>query len=173
MLMIYLQMIESEEQQSKFEILYEEYRGLMHHVAYKILNNQQDAEDAVHQSFVKIIENIKKIDDPKCHKTQSYIVTIVERKAIDMYRSKARHPQSLFCEDMIGLEVEYGGSFDLALCMAQLPPRYRQVLTLKYHLELSNKEIAKLMDISEVNVRKLEQRARDRLFELYEPEENK
>ena len=171
MLMFYLQMIETKEDKSKFEILYEEYRGLMRHVAFDVLHNEDDAEDAVHHAFVKIIENIKKIDDPKCHKTKSYVVTIVERKAIDMYRTKSRHPQSLFSEDVVGLEVEYDGSFDLALCLSQLPPRYRQVLTMKYHLELSNKEIAKLMDISEANVRKLAQRAREKLFELYETEE--
>lgn len=169
--MVYLQMIETEEDKSKFEILYEEYRDLMRHVAFSVLHNEDDAEDAVHSAFIKIIENIKKIDDPKCHKTKSFIVTICERKAIDTYRAKARHPQSLFSEETVGLEVDYDGSFGLALCVAQLPPRYRQVLSLKYHQGLSAKEIAKLMDISEANVRKLEQRAREKLFELYETEE--
>lgn len=37
-----------------------QYRGLMYHVAYEILHNEQDAEDAVHHAFVKIAENIKK-----------------------------------------------------------------------------------------------------------------
>ena len=59
-MMIYLQMIETPEEKSKFEQLYLEYRGLMFHVAYDILHNEHDAEDAVHQAFVKIAENIKK-----------------------------------------------------------------------------------------------------------------
>ena len=50
-MMIYLQMIDTPEDRSKFEFLYMEYRGLMFHVANKILHNEQDAEDTVHQAF--------------------------------------------------------------------------------------------------------------------------
>ena len=67
-MLIYLQAIESEEERSKFEQLYSQYRGLMYHVAMKILNNPHSAEDAVHQAFLSIIENLKKIPDVKCLK---------------------------------------------------------------------------------------------------------
>ena len=89
-MLVYLTMIESPEDQSKFEKIYLEYKGLMYYVAYKILNNAQDAEDAVHNAFIKIAENINNIDEAVCPKTQNYVVTIVENKAIDTYRSKKR-----------------------------------------------------------------------------------
>ena len=92
-MLVYLMMIDSQEDQSKFEKVYLTYRGLMYHVAYKILNNKHDAEDAVHSAFIKIAENIQKIDDPVCPKTQSYVVTIVENKAIDLYRAKNKLSQ--------------------------------------------------------------------------------
>ena len=60
-MIIYLQMIESDEDKSKFEQLYIMYKGLMFHVAMKILKNEFDAEDAVHQAFLSLIENLKKI----------------------------------------------------------------------------------------------------------------
>ena len=60
-MLIYMMMLETPEEKSLFEQIYLEYRGLMFHVAYEILHNEQDAEDAVHQAFVKIAENIKKI----------------------------------------------------------------------------------------------------------------
>lgn len=87
-MLIYLQMLESPEEKSILEQIYLEYRGLMYHVAYEILHNEQDAEDAVHHAFVKIAENIKKITDPVCPKTHSYVVTIVEHQAIDQYNIK-------------------------------------------------------------------------------------
>ena len=59
-MIIYLQMIESDEDKSKFEQLYIMYKGLMFHVAMKILKNEFDAEDAVHQAFLSLIENLKK-----------------------------------------------------------------------------------------------------------------
>ena len=46
-MLIYLQTIETEEDKSKFEDIYREYRGLMYYVAYKRLHHEQDAEDAV------------------------------------------------------------------------------------------------------------------------------
>lgn len=80
-MIIYLQMIESDEDKSKFEQLYIMYKGLMFHVAMKILKNEFDAEDAVHQAFLSLIENLKKISDVKCPKTRAYIVIITERKS--------------------------------------------------------------------------------------------
>lgn len=59
-MLIYLQMIESEQDQVKFLQLYERYRGLMFYVANQILHSEQDAEDAVYEAFVSIIENLKK-----------------------------------------------------------------------------------------------------------------
>lgn len=69
-MIIYLQMIESDEDKSKFEQLYIMYKGLMFHVAMKILKNEFDAEDAVHQAFLSLIENLKKISDVKCQKPE-------------------------------------------------------------------------------------------------------
>ena len=60
-MLIYLMMIDSPEDQSKFEKVYLTYKGLMYHTAFKVLNNEEDAEDAVHNAFVKIAENISKI----------------------------------------------------------------------------------------------------------------
>lgn len=45
----------------------------MFHVAMKILKNEFDAEDAVHQAFLSLIENLKKISDVKCPKTRASI----------------------------------------------------------------------------------------------------
>ena len=57
-MLIYLQTIETDKDKSKFEQIYDAYRGLMFHVAFKILEQEQDAEDAVHHAFVKIAENL-------------------------------------------------------------------------------------------------------------------
>ena len=42
-MLIYMMMLETPEEKSLFEQIYLEYRGLMFHVAYKILHNEQDA----------------------------------------------------------------------------------------------------------------------------------
>lgn len=122
-MLIYLQMIETEEDRTKFEILYSEYKEWMFHIAQSILHNTQDAEDAVHNAFVKIAENIKRIEDPQCPKTRAYIVTIIETKAIDLYRKKQRHPEVSLFEEEIHVPFDYSGCSDLAKCIAQLHNR--------------------------------------------------
>ena len=101
-MLIYLQMFDTPKDRSKFEQLYLEYRGLMFYVADQILHSEPDAEDAVHQAFLSVAENIEKIGDPSCPKTKSYLVTIAENKAIDLYRRRKRHP-------MVGLDEELQG----------------------------------------------------------------
>ena len=165
-MLIYLQILESPEEKSILEQIYLEYRGLMYHVAYEILHNDQDAEDAVHQAFVKIVENIKKIDDPVCPKTQNYVVTIVENKAIDLYRANKRKNSSLYLDEISGIEVEATRVHGLAACMAKLTPRYRQIILLKYYHGFSCKEIAKQLDITEANAIKLDQRAKNKLLQI-------
>lgn len=59
----YLATMETADDRTRFESLYLAYRGLMYHVAYHILKNPQDAEDAVHQSFVKLAEHMATIPD--------------------------------------------------------------------------------------------------------------
>ena len=167
-MIIYMQMLETPEEKSKFEQLYLEYKGLMFHVAYEILHNEQDAEDAVHQAFVKIAENIKKIDDPMCPKTHSYVVTIVENKAIDQYRKQQKHQTVELIDDIQGTNAHYEGDNDLTKCILKLPARYREMILLRYHHGNSVREIAGMMGISLPAAIKLDQRAKNKLKKLCE-----
>ena len=92
-MLIYLQMIETEEDRSKFEKLYDEYKGLMYTTAYRMLEHEQDAEDAVHHAFLKIAENITKVGEAVSGETKSYVMTILENRAIDVLRQRDRHPE--------------------------------------------------------------------------------
>lgn len=167
-MIIYMQMLETPEEKSKFEQLYLEYKGLMFHVAYEILHNEQDAEDAVHQAFIKIAENIKKIDDPICPKTHSYVVTIVENKAIDQYRKQQKHQTVELIDDIQGTNAHYEGDNDLTKCILKLPARYREMILLRYHHGYSVREIAGMMGISLSAAIKLDQRAKQKLKKLCE-----
>lgn len=164
----YLQMFETLEERSKFEQIYVEYRGLMFHIAYEILHNEQDAEDAVHEAFIKIAENIQKIDNPLCPKTHSYIVTIVENKAIDRYRKLQKHQTIQLIDEIQGMDVHYEGDNNLTKCILKLPARYREVILLHYHHGYSVREIANIMSLSLPAAIKLDQRAKNKLKKLCE-----
>lgn len=169
-MLVYLQMIETPEERSKFEQLYLEYKNIMFYVAFNILHNEQDAEDAVHQAFVKIAENIKKIGEPRCPKTRSYIVIIVERKAIDLYRKRKNHPTAELNHELAGIDVPYEGDDAVSCCILKLPARYREMILLRYHHGYRVREISNMLGISLPAAIKLDQRAKAKLRELCEEE---
>lgn len=170
-MLMYLAAIDAPEDRSKFEKVYLVYKGLMYHVAYQILGNEQDAEDAVHNAFVKIAEYIEKIGDPVSSKTRNYVVTIAERKAIDLYRANQRRGKVTYLDEAGGITVDAPELPMLEYCILKLPPQYRQVILLKYYHGFSCKEIAKQLGISEANVQKLDQRAKKKLLDLCREEE--
>lgn len=175
--MIYLQLIESDDDKSKFEKIYQTYKNLMFYVAFNLLNNEQDAEDAVHAAFVKVAENIQKLSDPVCPKTKSYVVIVTENKAIDMLRAHNRHEiQSLhdlsenFVYSSHSFSDELSSDSGLSKCILALPPRYKEIILLKYYHGYNLHEIAKMLDISLANAIKLDQRAKKKLKEFCKKE---
>lgn len=165
-LLIYLQLIDEPAGRELFVQLYDKHRVAMFNRANKILNNNQDAEDAVHEAFLKIAENIEKISRMERHKQDRYIVTIIENKAIDIYRKKRAHPTEPLFDLAEYSVVDAYSDGDIARCILKLPHDYREVLLLKFDLELSNQEISDTLGISQDLVRKRIQRARAELREI-------
>lgn len=169
-MLIYLDLIDSDSEKLKFTDIYECYRGLMFYIANRILNNEMDAEDAVHEAFVSIAENISKICLRNAHKTRAYIVTIVEHKAIDIYRKKNR-ANAADIDDFPNAAVfpapEEGQA---AQAMSRLPAKHRQVLYLKHFCGFKSKEIAKMLDMSDDMVRRTLSDARAALRKELEKE---
>lgn len=162
-MLIYLQMIETAEERSRFEQLYTAYRSLMFHVAKEILGNEQDAEDAVHEAFLSIAKNFEKISTEERHKTKAFVVVVVRNKAIHLLRQRTRHTASEYYDEVSGILTEAIGEDGVAQCFMKLPSRYRDFLSLKYVWGYDNRELAAFLDISEAGVRKLNQRARSAL----------
>lgn len=166
-MLIYLQMIETNEDKSKFEAIYNEYRGLMYHVAYQRLHHEQDAEDAVHHVFIKIAENIKTIE-PVSPKTKQLVVTMVDNRVTDIFRVRGRHPITEYDDELRNsLTTEIEDEDLLTECILKLPEQQRMVVWLKYKQGYSLKEIAKMMEISLAWAQKIDQRAKKKLEILY------
>lgn len=176
MLSFYLHTIETEEEKSKFEKLYYDYRALMKYVAFDILKDEQLAEDAVHNAFIKLINYLDKIDDTECHKTKGFIVIVTKSVAKDMYRKRKRE-----LEIPINENITYRVSDDFSLTtfdvdeivskIESLPEIYKDVLILKYLQELDNKEISNILNIKANTLRKRLERAKIILAELLEKED--
>lgn len=175
-MLVFTQMLEAPDERLKIEEIFHTYGNLMFHVANKILNNDHDAEDAVQQAMFAIYQNLEKFSEIKCPQSRSFIVTIVERKAIDLYRAKQRNAVVPFEEEFINVPAPSvvdaaAERTDLAKAMALLPTRYRELLFLKFDNGYSEWEIAVMCSMTEANVKKTIQRARKKLESILNGQE--
>mgnify|MGYP002084514187 FL=1 len=69
MLMIYLSMLDTEEDKDIFIVLHGEYSQMMYKKAYYILKDSALAEDVVQESFIRILKNFDKVIKKKCPQT--------------------------------------------------------------------------------------------------------
>ena len=152
--MIYLMMIDSENDKRKFVILYENYRHLMLKVAYDVLRDNYLAEDAVHEAFIKVAKNMEKIGE-----TKRYLITITKNSTIDIYRKRSSWmKREIFVDELSESDVpltflETETDNRVLDILKDLPVKYRDVFLLKYSSKLENSEIAELLRISEGTVR--------------------
>ncbi len=93
MLAIYLSLLDTQEQQDKFEYLYNRYKGLMFYVAFSVANDHFLAEDIVHEAFLRlgrIIDDVR-LDDER--ETKRFLKVTTHNLAIDQLR-KLHNTQS-------------------------------------------------------------------------------
>lgn len=164
MLSFYLSLIDIDEEKSKFEIVYLKHRKVMMLEALKYLDEKL-AEDAVHTAFVKIADNIKKIDDPADYKTRNFAVIITRNTALDMLKKMSRETE--LSENMA--EAEEIRLTDSPL--EKLPKTYRDVLILHYQYGYSVPETAKLLGLSRDATYKRIERATQELTKIMKEEE--
>ncbi len=157
--MIFLMLIDTEEDKRKFVILYEKYRNLMMRVAYDVLHDRYLAEDAVHSAFVKIAKSMEKIGEVDALETKRYLITITKNATIDIYRKRSTQmKREIYVDELTESEqpltyMETDIDNRILDILKNLPVKYRDVFLLKYSSHMDNKEIAKLLRISEGNVR--------------------
>lgn len=173
MLSLYLSMIDDETSRTVFEQIYLLYRHTMIYEANQILNDQMLAEDAVHDAFLRMMNQLENISDPECHKTRAFVVIVVRNIALDMYRRKQRQAEKhvgsvVFAdaEDALNPEEIYEQKElceDINRVMNQMHPAYAEILALKYTFEYSDQEIAQLLGITHENARTRLHRAKQQL----------
>ena len=72
------------------EEIYEKYRSLMYFKAFDMLHSQSDTEDAIQEALLTAMRFIDRIDQPDSRRTKSFILMIVESKALDIMRRRMR-----------------------------------------------------------------------------------
>ena len=107
MLAFYMSFIDDDDDREKFEIIYNEYRKRMVSTAYSILRNHEDAEDAVHDTFIKIARNMNSIGDPKSNEALSYVLKATKNTAINLSQKNTTRNKHIHLEDVENMTDEH------------------------------------------------------------------
>ncbi len=159
------------------ELLRENYGSLMYTVANNILHNQDLAEEAVAESFLRLSKYNFKIDLILCNKTKSLMVIISKHVAINIYNAKKKDKMLFYYGDDIEIEdenavlpltvvIDHENITEVAQAIKSLDPKYSDIINMKYFKDYSDAEIASLFDISEGTVRSRLTRGRRLLKKL-------
>lgn len=162
-----------------FDRIYEQYYRLMYQVAYDILQNTEDTEDVLQESFIRIEKNISKISDPFCPKTRNFVVIITKRLALNMLgKGKGNEAGELLAtqeDERIDASPEKVSEGKMVREMVKsairdLPDRYRECLYLNLLDEYTPGEIAEILGMKEQSIYKRLSRGkkmlRERLAEI-------
>ena len=152
MLSIYLALLEDRSDEAAFQSVYHQSKEKFLHRARAILEDSHLAEDAVHDAFVSIAKNFKKILAIPRDKRGAYLVIIVDNKCRDILRREKKHiyvpevyPEQR--DDGFGeIPETYRRAMEL---IRDMDDTAREILERRLVLEMTNKETAKAMGLSE------------------------
>jgi len=180
-MLIILAGIHNKENHSKLEALYEEYASWMFKIAYRILNDEHLAQDAVQEAFINISKNLEKIIEFDCNKIKALFVIIVRNVSVDIYRLR-RKQYSVSIEEIEDDLPESGPSVEEILMnhetftrvaekIRELHPSYADILSLKFFYHYEDEEISRILNITPENIRTRLHRARKNLIKLLSQEQ--
>ena len=146
---------------------------LLFKVAFRVVNDQEVAEDLVHDSYIKA--NEKEMVFPTMNDATYWLIRVVKNAALNYVKRKGREQkayQKVLYEDH---RVQTSGETELLrdetiekakVALAQLPENLREVLILREYADMNYKEIGKTLGITEGNVKVRVFRAREQLSKL-------
>jgi RNA polymerase sigma-70 factor (TIGR02957 family) len=152
--------------------VFDEHRGLLVSVAYRILGSVSDAEDAVQETYLRW----NKVDPAQVSNPRAFLVRVTTRLAIDrLRRAKTRRetyvgpwlPEPILTSRDVAEDVALAESVSMAMLVVleTLSPLERAVFVLREAFGMPYAEIADVLGRKEEAVRQLGRRARDHVQE--------
>jgi RNA polymerase sigma-70 factor, ECF subfamily len=157
--------------------LVEQYSGTLYRVAFSVLRNPSDAEDAVQEAFLRVLRHRHTLGEVRDHRV--WLIRIVWNVVLDRKRRAKTRPETDDVSELArvlpskGLTAEEIAAAtqhhsQVLACVDKLPAKERQVLLLSAFEELSSVEIADVLRITESSVRSRLFRARNLMAEMLE-----
>ncbi|MGA9063643.1 MAG: RNA polymerase sigma factor [Terracidiphilus sp.] len=150
--------------------LVDQYAAALYRVAYSVLRNPADAEDAVQEAFLRVLRHRQTLGDVRDHRV--WLIRIVWNIVLDRKRRAKTRPETDDVAELARVLPSTGLSAEeiaaaaqhhahVLACVDRLPAKERQVLVLSAFEELTSVEIASVLGITESSVRSRLFRARN------------
>jgi RNA polymerase sigma factor (sigma-70 family) len=112
-----------------------------------------DADDAFQETFLSALRAYPRLRPAS--NLRGWVLTIAHRKALDVHRARGRRPLPVAeVEDRASPAAQPAAAGDHWDRVRALPPRQREVLTLRYAADLSHAEVARALGCSEAAARR-------------------
>ncbi|MBD5106593.1 MAG: RNA polymerase sigma factor [Lachnospiraceae bacterium] len=138
------------------EEIVESYADMLYRICVVILCNEQDAQDAVQETFCRYMEHSAKFHSKEHEK--AWLIKVATNICRDMHRGRLRHPTSNI--DDISEYCEMPEQSEVLAELMKLPDKLKAVIYLHYIEGYKTTEIAKLMGVTVNTIRKRLQRGR-------------
>lgn len=140
----------------------------------KIGASQEDAEDIVQETLYKTLGNIDSIAEDK---VKAWLFKVAINSYYNLY-NKMKRQSNIPANDLHNIQILTGSTEEYFLneerrrrvqeALDSLKPAYKNLLVLKYFMDLSYKDIATILETSEDQVKVYLYRARNKFKEIWE-----
>lgn len=155
-----------------FKKEYLPFHRKLYRIAYKLLENEADAEDLVQEAYLKLWD--KRDGLPVISNPEAFSVTLVKNMCFDMLRSgkysESRQTVELnnICDSSPADSYEIRDQArQIHSLIARLPEQQQKIVVLRDIKECSYQEIEHITGLSQVNIRVLLSRARKKIREQF------
>jgi len=160
-----------------FGKIIEAYQGPVFNLAYRMLNNAGEAEEAAQEAFIRAYTRLDSYNP--AHKFSTWLLSITSNYCIDQIRKRralllsideplAPHP-ALMSDKERGPEpqmVQSEREIMVQNLLQELAPDYREAVVYRYWYEMSYEEIAEAMGTTVSAIKSRLFRARKQLAEI-------
>ncbi|PPA82061.1 hypothetical protein C4A75_20000 [Brevibacillus laterosporus] len=159
----------------KVEELYLSFKPYLISIAYRMLGSLTDAEDIVQDTFIKLQGS----DIPQINNVKSYLSKMVTNRCINEIKS-VRKKREAYLGTWLPEPIVHGQlvdpsekmiqddslSYALIILMEKLSAMERAVYVLRKAFQFEHPEISSMLNITEVNCRKIFSRAKKKIKDL-------
>ncbi len=156
-----------------FKKIYDECMQMLFKVSFRVVNDEEAAEDLAHDSLIKA--NEKNLVFPSINDAKYWLIRVVKNASINYVKRKDRERKAYEKVLYENTRKSDNGEIDYLKqeaaqkakeALKKLPKNLQDVLLLREYADLNYKEIGKVLGITEGNVKVRIFRAREQLVKI-------